>query len=124
MATATRMAGDEESDGEKSDGDDKKSCGRATATATKRAMAAMTRAAGDEKGDGEGGESDGDAYKEGDGEEEGECKMKRARVTRRARATRAMVEPSLREKGDDGPPPAARVHNNQLLRQLQWQGTW
>ena len=49
---------------------------------------------------------------------------KRARVTKRARATRAMAEPSPREKGDDGPPPGARVHNNQLLRQLQRQGTW
>ena len=26
-----------------------------------------------------------------------------------------MTEPSLREEGDDGPPLAARVHNNQLL---------
>ncbi len=74
MATAKRVAGDEESVGRKSDGDDKKGCRRATATARKRAMAAATRAAGDEEGDGEGGESDGDAYKEGDGKEEGECK--------------------------------------------------
>ena len=29
--------------------------------------------------------------------------------------TRAMMEPSMREEGDDGPPPAARVHNNQIL---------
>jgi hypothetical protein len=34
------------------------------------------------------------------------------RVTKRARATRAMMEPSPREEGEDGPPPAARVHNN------------
>jgi hypothetical protein len=74
MATATRVAGDEESVGGKSDGDDKKGCMRATATATKRAMAMATRAAGDEEGDGKGGKSDGDAYKEGDGEEEGGCK--------------------------------------------------
>ena len=25
---------------------------------------------------------------------------------------------------DDGPPPAARVHNNQILSRHQWQGTW
>jgi hypothetical protein len=74
MATATRVAGDEESIGRKSDGNDEKGCGRATATATKKAMAAATRAAGDKEGNGEGGESDGDAYKEGDGKEEGECK--------------------------------------------------
>jgi hypothetical protein len=44
---------------------------------------------------------------------------KRARVTKKATATRAMAGHSPREKGDDGPPPAARVHNNQLLvRQL------
>ena len=74
MAMATRVAGDEESDGGKSVGDDEKGCGRATAMATKRAMAAATRAAGDKEGDGEGGESDGSAYKEGDGKEEGKCK--------------------------------------------------
>jgi hypothetical protein len=28
---------------------------------------------------------------------------------------RDMTEPSPREEGDDGPPPAARVHNNQIL---------
>ena len=33
---------------------------------------------------------------------------KRGRVTKRARAMRATAEPSLREKGDDGPPPAVR----------------
>ena len=38
--------------------------------------------------------------------------MKRARVTKRARGTRAMAEPSPREKGDNCPPPAERVHNN------------
>jgi hypothetical protein len=74
MATATRVAGDNESKSRKSAGNDKKGCGRATATATKRAMAAATRAAGDKKGDGKGGKSDGDAYKEGNGEEEGKCK--------------------------------------------------
>ena len=68
MATATRVAGDKECDGGKSDGDDEKGCGRATATAPKRAVAAATRAAGDEEGDGEGGESDGDAYEESDGD--------------------------------------------------------
>jgi len=66
MATATRVAGDKECDGGKSDGDDEKGCGRATATAPKRAVAAATRAAGDEEGNGEGGESDGDGDKEGD----------------------------------------------------------
>ena len=45
---------------------------------------------------------------------------KRARLTKRVRATRTMAEPSPREKGDDGPPPVATVHNNQLPRQLQW----
>ncbi len=74
MAMVTKVAGDEESDSGKSNGDDEKGCGRATATATKRAMVAATRAAGDKKGDGNGGESDGNAYKEGDVEEEGECK--------------------------------------------------
>ena len=64
MATGTKVAGDTECDGGKSDGDNEKGCGRATATASKRELAAATRAAGDEEGDGEGGESDGDAYKE------------------------------------------------------------
>ncbi len=64
MATATRVAGNKEGDGDKSDGDDEKGCGRATATAPKRAVAAATRAAGDEEGNGEGGESDGNAYEE------------------------------------------------------------
>ncbi len=72
-AMATRVTGNKESVGGKSDGDDEKGCGQATATATKRAMAAATRVAGDEEGDGKGGKSDGDTYKEGDGEEEGEC---------------------------------------------------
>ena len=61
------MAGDKECNGGKSDGDDEKGCGQATATAPKRAVAAATRAAGDEEGDGEGGKSDGDAYEESDG---------------------------------------------------------
>jgi hypothetical protein len=67
MTTATRVAGDKECNGGKSDGDDKKGCGRAMATAPKREVAAATRAAGDEEGNGEGGESDGDAYEESDG---------------------------------------------------------
>jgi hypothetical protein len=67
MATVTRVAGDKECDGGKSDGDDEKGCGRATATAPKREVAAATRAAGDEEGDGKGDESDGDAYEESDG---------------------------------------------------------
>ena len=49
MVTAMRVAGDKECDGGKSDGDDEKGCGRATAAAT--------RAVGDEEGDGEGGKS-------------------------------------------------------------------
>ena len=65
MATATRVAGDKECNGGKSDGDNKKGCWRATAP--KREVAAATRAAGDEEGDGEGGKSDGDAYEESDG---------------------------------------------------------
>jgi hypothetical protein len=65
MATATRVAGDKECDGGKSDGDNEKGCGRATAP--KREVAAATRAAGDEEGEGEGGESDGNAYEESDG---------------------------------------------------------
>ena len=65
MATARRVAGDKECNGGKSDGDDEKGCGRATAP--KREVAAATRAAGDEEGDGEGGKSDGDAYEESDG---------------------------------------------------------
>jgi len=67
MAMATRVAGDKECDGGKSDGDNKKGCRRATAMAPKRAVAAAMRAAGDEEGNGEGGESDGDAYEESDG---------------------------------------------------------
>ena len=67
MATATRVAGDKECDGGKSDGDDKKGCGRATATAPKRAVAVATRAAGDKEGNGEGGKSDGNAFEESDG---------------------------------------------------------
>jgi hypothetical protein len=57
METASRVAGNEEGDGGKSDGDDEKDGGRATATvmATKRAMAATTRVAGNEEGNGEGG---------------------------------------------------------------------
>ena len=46
-----------------------------------------------------------------------------ARVTKRARVMRAMTEPSPRDAGDEGPPPVARVQNNQLLRKNQWQGT-
>jgi hypothetical protein len=33
----------------------------------------------------------------------------------RTMTTRVMTEPSLRKEGDDGPPLAARVHNNQIL---------
>jgi hypothetical protein len=72
MVTATRVAGDKECNGGKSDGDDEKGCGQATATAPKREVAAATRAAGDEEGNAEGGESDGDGDKEGDGQKEGE----------------------------------------------------
>jgi len=61
MATATRVAGDKECNGGKSDGDDEKGCGQATGTAPMRAVAVATRAAGDEEGNGEGGESDGNA---------------------------------------------------------------
>ena len=75
MATATRVTGDKECDGGKSDGNDEKGCGRATAP--KREVAAATRVAGDEKGDGEGGESDGDAYEEDEG---GAMVRKRARA--------------------------------------------
>ena len=39
---------------------------------------------------------------------------KRVRGTR-ARATRAMTETSPLEEGDNGPPPAARLHNDKLL---------
>ena len=67
MAMATRVAGDKECHGGKSDGDDEKGCRRVTAMAPKRAVAAAMRAAGDEEGNGEGGESDGDAYEERDG---------------------------------------------------------
>ena len=49
---------------------------------------------------------------------------KKTRVMKRARAMRAITEPSPRKEGDDGPLPAARVHNNQLLRQHQWQSMW
>ncbi len=66
MATATRVAGDKECNGGKSDGDDKKGCGRAMGTAPMRAVAVATRVAGDEEGNGEGGESDGNAYEESD----------------------------------------------------------
>jgi hypothetical protein len=57
MAMVTRVAGDKEGDGGKSNGDDKKGGRQATATAmaTKRAMATATRVAGDQEGDGEGG---------------------------------------------------------------------
>ncbi len=67
MVMATRVADDKECDGGKSDGDDEKGCGRATATGPKRVVAAATRAAGGEEGNGEGGESDGDASEESDG---------------------------------------------------------
>ncbi len=67
MAMVTRVAGDKECDGGKSDGNDGKGCGRATATAPKRVVAAATRAAGDEEGNGEGGESDGNAYEKSNG---------------------------------------------------------
>jgi hypothetical protein len=33
----------------------------------------------------------------------------------RTMTMRVMTEPSLRKEGDDGPPLAARVHNNQIL---------
>ena len=42
----------------------------------------------------------------------------------RMMTTRAKTEPSPREEGDDVPPPAKRVHNNQILIQHQRQGTW
>ena len=67
MAMATRVVGDKECKGGKSDGNDEKGCRRATAMAPKRAVAAATRAAGDKEGNGEGGESDGNAYEESDG---------------------------------------------------------
>jgi len=67
MAMATRVAGDKECNGSKSDGDDEKGCGQATAMAPKRVVAVATRAVGGEEGNGEGGESDGDAYEESDG---------------------------------------------------------
>jgi hypothetical protein len=67
MAMATRVVGNKECDGGKSDVDDKKGCRRATATAPKRAVAAATRAADNKEGDGKGGESHGDAYKESGG---------------------------------------------------------
>jgi len=67
MATATRVVGDKECNGSKSNGDDEKGCGQAMATAPKRVMAAATSAAGDKEGNGEGGKSDGDAYKESNG---------------------------------------------------------
>ena len=67
MATATRVAGDKECDHGKSDGDDEKGFGQATATEPKREVAAATRAAGDKECDGEGGESDGNAYEEDEG---------------------------------------------------------
>ena len=44
MAMATRVAGNNECDGSKSDGDDEKGCRQATATAPKRAVAAAKRA--------------------------------------------------------------------------------
>jgi len=34
--------------------------------------------------------------------------------------TMAMMEPSPREEGDNGPPPVARVQNNQILSRHQW----
>ena len=46
------LAGNEECESGKSDGNDKKGGGQATATATRRAMVAATREAGDEEGDG------------------------------------------------------------------------
>ncbi len=54
MATTTRVAGGEECDSGKSDGNDEKGGGRAMAMAMamRRAMAAATRAAGDKDGDG------------------------------------------------------------------------
>jgi hypothetical protein len=48
MVMATRVAGDKECDGGKSDGDDKKGCGQAMVTAPKRVVAAATRVAGDD----------------------------------------------------------------------------
>ena len=33
----------------------------------------------------------------------------------RTMTARDMTEPSPREEGDNGPPPAAKVHNNQIL---------
>ena len=67
MVTATRVAGDKECNGGKSDGDNEKGCGQATATAPKRVVAAATRAAVDEEGNGEGDKSDGNAYEESNG---------------------------------------------------------
>ena len=46
-----------------------------------------------------------------------------AKATRMT-TTRAMMEPSPREEGDNGPAPAATVHNNQIIRRHQRRGTW
>ena len=56
MATAMRVAGNEEGNGGKSDGNNKKGGrrGMAMAMATKRVMTAAKRVAGGEEGDGKG----------------------------------------------------------------------
>ena len=64
MAMVKRVAGNEEGNGGKIDGNDEKGGRRAT-------VMVATRVAGDKEGNGEGRESDGDCDKEGDGEEEG-----------------------------------------------------
>ena len=71
--SATRVAGVEEGDGGKSDGDRKKGGGRATATATatKRAMVRAARVA-DKEGYVKGGKSDGDSAGDGSDEDDGD----------------------------------------------------
>jgi len=53
---------------------------------------------------------------------------KAARATKagstRTMTMRAMTEPSPREEGHHGPPLVARIQNNQILSQHQWQETW
>ena len=59
MTMTARVAGNEENDGGKSNGNGKKGDGQAMVTATKRAMVAATRVVGNEEGYGYGREGSG-----------------------------------------------------------------
>jgi hypothetical protein len=70
MASAMRVAGDEEGKGGKAMAMVIREVGKRTATAMKRPMSTATREAGKEEGNGKGDTSNGDGEEDGDGEQQ------------------------------------------------------